>query len=209
VLTPARWGKKTFDRVAQQFVWLIVDEAGKELPLVLSYTDLTRLGIEHLENRDDPKLHSVSVVGRVLRDSAQLAIEPLALIPAMQSSFSSINLLVPAPGAKAQNTSAMPAPSPEEASEIEDTEPDEETMRATSQWLRLARDYLVAHAEAGATAGHQRTAVLSDPAEKLANSGLPILSRALSQIERGALFGGLLLRAAYIAKLHEQKLASR
>ena len=66
--------------------------AGKTLWLVLSYSELTRQGVERPEQWEPPSSGGVRIIGRLLRQTGELAVEPFALIAAKGSDVSTVHV---------------------------------------------------------------------------------------------------------------------
>jgi hypothetical protein len=209
VLAPARWGGRQFDRVQQRLLWMVMDAADCPLCLAIGYSEMTKLGVERLEQWTPAA--GVRVVGRFLRTGGEFVVEPIALIPARGGNFTPLHLFIPpegsgkpAPAGKTSPPSTRHQP-PDAEDELEADTTEESNAVAAGRWFRLVRERLVAVAEAGNSASHGRAEPKDRFAEKLQDAGLPLLSRAWSRL--GSDETGLpasVLKTAYLVALHEQ-----
>jgi hypothetical protein len=207
VITPSAWQERTFDRVQQRLVWSVADAQGKRAWLVLNYSDLTRHGVERLEQWEPPRGGGVRIVGRMLRQTGELAVEPFALLPGREHNGPVVHLLVPPEAAKSSATKPIAAPDSDDELESDDVE--EQNRMVTDAWIRMARDYLLRKAETGASHKSDYGSELNALVEKIANAGLPALSRALATVDPAREhFSSALLKAAYVTRLHDQCYAS-
>jgi hypothetical protein len=210
VITPSAWHERIFDRVQQRLLWSVADSQDRRAWLVLNYSELTRHGIERLEEWEPARSGSVRVVGRLLRQTGELAIEPVALLPGAGRTIPTVHLLVPPESVKTSSPKSAPKmPTTSEGDELEGDDIENETTHVTDQWLRMARDYLVRKAEAGAANKTEPSPELGALVEQFANAGLPALSRAVSAVDPTKKhFSSALLKAIYVTRLHEQCFAS-
>ena len=210
VIAPSAWHERIFDRVQQRLLWSVADSQDRRAWLVLNYSELTRHGIERLEAWEPPRAGSVRVVGRLLRHTGKLAIEPVALLPGSGCSIPTVHLLVPPESVKSTSPKSAPkVTATSEGDELESDDVENETTHVTDQWLRAARDYLVRKAEVGAANKTGPSQELGALVEQFANAGLPALSRAVSAADPTTEhFSSALLKATYVTRLHEQCFAS-
>ncbi len=209
LLSPAQWGERQFDRVEQRLTWQVLDAEGRQLHLVLMYSDMTRHGVEQLEQWEPPVRGGVRILGRFLRATGEFAVEPVALFPEVGSAAKPVHLLISPPAPNTGRTPVKPtvllSPADNEK-ELEEDDTDESRSWATDRWLRMARSHLVAQAETGCT-GKRPVDTLQSEAlvQKLADIGLPVLSaglkRAASPDDEQA---ANVLRASFLVRLHEQ-----
>jgi hypothetical protein len=209
VLAPTRWGDRHFDRVEQRLSWTVDDETGRQLTLALMYSDMTRHGVEALEAWEPTTRSRFRILGRVLRNIGEFAVEPVALLPIAGNNSATIHLLIPPPTtnkAVSTATNKILVTAPDDDEELEGEAEDDGEMHSTNRWLRRVRDHLVGQAEAGAAdTGLPNLAQNKLLVQKLSDAGLPILSHALVKTEQNSsLFSEWVLKGAYLVRLHEQ-----
>ncbi|MFT3782794.1 MAG: hypothetical protein QM790_12360 [Nibricoccus sp.] len=204
VLDPTNWGDRQFDRIEQRLTWPVIDADGREMVLALMYSDLTRSAIDALE-AFDPFKTKARIVGRILRNAAEVAVEPIALLLKAGESSPVIHLQVPPKITKASNAPTIPVATsaPAEDEELEGT-PDEMVVGPMrNRWLIQCRNRVIARAESGAN--YKKVSEDDLMPQKLMDIGLPVLSDAFAGLDKqGSDLAPALLRAAYLICLHEQ-----
>ena len=201
-VTPAAWGQRVFDPVAQIFWWPIVDSQGRRLEIEIGFDTFSEPAIRYLERADVESLEGAVVVGRVRKNPRGLALNPYSI---HRRDGEIVQLFLDA----VEPTSAGEAVASGEEDEGPDEERGQPQVASNSPIHSLIEELdesLLIAAEAGTASLNpqrmDRFDGIAAGADRIGLRGLAVSLRAMVALRQPS----LVLRCTYLAQLYRRAL---
>lgn len=203
VVKPTGWGERGFDAVTQMFTWVLADVEARSLVAELAFEEYTEPAIKLLEALPAASIEGALLVGRLQQTARGVSLHPYSLHrPDGDAIHLCLDNVTPPSGKSSQDQS--------EEDEGFEAEEEPELFPAVSpvlgRFLDDVDDALLALAETGLAAMNPlRLQRIGDAIAQAERLGLHSLKIGLENLARHPQ-PALLLRAAYLARLHRRAL---
>lgn len=215
VLRPHRWGARFFDEVAQVFNWVVLDEGGRQLPLVLPFDKEHKRAIEILEGFDSQSPPVEAVLARLAVRNGRLALRPVTLFCAQSSGLPRLlhlGLEIRAGQSSGAAAVARRADEPDRSSFEDEADPEDQPSdwpgdsssdNPLASLVAVLAGELQSLAERGVGAGRLDPSSFESEARALRSAELHTLAESLQSLSRagGRDVPGGVLRVYYLLHL--------